>query len=136
MLCDAENGYPLALIDSMEITIIRTGAATGVAAKYLARTDSRIATICGCGNQGRISLKAITRVRKPSRAYAWDIDHSQARTFANEMARELNIEVLPVDGLTAAVGESDICIACTPSKEYFLKQRVRISWDLHSGGRS
>ena len=44
-LCDAENGYPLAVMDSIEITIIRTGAATGVAAKYLARPDATVATI-------------------------------------------------------------------------------------------
>jgi len=49
VLCDGENGYPLALMDSMEITIIRTGAATGVAAKYLARTDARVATRRGGG---------------------------------------------------------------------------------------
>ena len=51
-VCDASNGRLLALIDSSEITIVRTGAATGVAAKYLAKSDSKIATICGCGNQG------------------------------------------------------------------------------------
>ena len=122
VLCDAENGYPLALMDSMEITIIRTGAATGVAAKYLARSDARIVTICGCGNQGRISLRALAKVRQLSRAYAWDIDQSQALRFADELSRELNIEVRPVDDLAAAVGESDICITCTPSKEYFLKR--------------
>jgi alanine dehydrogenase len=122
VLCDAENGYPLALMDSMEITILRTGAATGVAAKYLARSDARIATICGCGNQGRISLRALAKVRQLSRAYAWDIDHRRARRFADEVSRELNVEVRPVDDLAAAVQESDICITCTPSKEYFLKR--------------
>jgi len=109
-------------MDSMEITIIRTGAATGIAAKYLARGGTRIVTICGCGNQGRISLKAISKVRQLSRANVWDIDHSQARRFADELSRELNIEVGPVDDLAAAVEESDICITCTPSKEYFLKR--------------
>src|SRR6185369_12436909 len=121
VLCDAENGYPLALMDSMEITIIRTGAATGVAAKYLARADASIATICGCGNQGRISLKAIAKVRTISRAYAWDLDESQAKRFADELASELGIEVKAVNDLAKAVGESDICVTCTPSKEYFLK---------------
>jgi len=121
VLCDGENGYPLALMDSTEITIIRTGAATGVAAKYLARTDAHVATICGCGNQGRISLKAISKVRDLSRAYAWDIDQNQARRFADELSRELNVEVAPVDDLAAALRASDICVTCTPSKEYFLK---------------
>ena len=122
VLCDAEYGYPLALMDSMEITIIRTGAATGVATKYLARADAHVATICGCGNQGRISLKAIAKVRQLSRAHAWDIDQGLARRFADELSIELNIEVRPVDDLAAAVGESDISITCTPSKEYFLKR--------------
>jgi ornithine cyclodeaminase/alanine dehydrogenase len=60
-LYDAESGYPLALLDSIEITILRTGAATAVAAKYLARPDSRVATVAGCGVQGRIQLKSLAR---------------------------------------------------------------------------
>jgi alanine dehydrogenase len=49
VLCDAENGSPLAVMDSSEITILRTGAATGVATKYLARIDASVATISGHG---------------------------------------------------------------------------------------
>ena len=56
---DASHGYPLCVMDSIEVTIQRTGAATAVAAKYLARADSSTVTICGVGNQGRIQLKAI-----------------------------------------------------------------------------
>src|SRR5687768_3841628 len=52
-LFDAERGTPLAILDSREITSLRTGAATAVAADYLARADASIATICGCGVQGR-----------------------------------------------------------------------------------
>src|SRR5262249_22583702 len=74
VLCDGENGYPLAVMDSIEITILRTGAATAVAAKYLARADARAATICGCGNQGRISLRALTAVRPVQTVYAFDAD--------------------------------------------------------------
>src|SRR5215217_2708984 len=55
VVCDGENGRLLALMDSIEITIIRTGAATAVAAKHLSRTDSKSVIICGCGNQGKIS---------------------------------------------------------------------------------
>lgn len=121
-LCDGENGYPLALMDSMEITIIRTGAATGVAAKYLARPDSEVATICGCGNQGRISLKAIACVRSLARAYAFDTDESQARRFADELSEETGIQVIAVSDPAKAVAESDICVTCTPSKRYFLNR--------------
>src|SRR5262249_41645956 len=62
ILADARNGYPLGVMDSIEITILRTGAATAVAAKYLARPESKVATICGCGTQGRIQLRALTKI--------------------------------------------------------------------------
>lgn len=122
VLCDGENGYPLALMDSMELTIIRTGAATGIATKYLARTDARVVTVCGCGNQGRISLKAIAQVRALERAYAFDTDESQALRFAEELSKELGIEVKAVRDLAEVIPQSDICVTCTPSKRYFLKR--------------
>jgi hypothetical protein len=55
--CDWENGYPLAIMDSTEITMKRTGGAAAVAAKYLARPECAIVTICGCGTPGRVELK-------------------------------------------------------------------------------
>lgn len=121
-LCDAENGYPLAVMDSIEITIIRTGAATGVAAKYLARPDATVATISGCGNQGRISLRALAAVRQLEKVYAFDVDHEQAKRYANELSNELRITVTAVRGLAEAVGRSDICVTCTPSKQPYLNQ--------------
>jgi ornithine cyclodeaminase/alanine dehydrogenase-like protein (mu-crystallin family) len=108
-------------MDSIELTIIRTGAATAVATKYLARADAKVAIICGCGNQGRISLRAIMKVRSLERAYAYDIDDVQARKFANELSEELSIEVQPVSDFANAVRESDVCVTCTPSKQFFLK---------------
>lgn len=126
VLCDGENGYPLALMDSMEITIIRTGAATGVAAKYLAREDAKTVTICGCGNQGRISLKALAKVRRLKQAFAFDIDEDRARQFATELSRELDIEVRSVSDMANAVRASDICVTCTPSKQHFL-ERAHVS---------
>ena len=122
VLCDGENGRPLAVLDSMEITIIRTGAATGVAAKYLARTDSTVATICGCGNQGRVSLKAIAKVRHLKSAFAFDTDRERAEQFAKEMSNEVKIKVNVITDLGDAVAQSDICVTCTPAKQYFLKR--------------
>src|SRR6266851_2120331 len=78
LLCDGENGYPLAVMDSTEITIKRTGAATAIAAKYLARPDSKVATICGCGNQGRVQLRALARVLPIQHAFAFDLDPGAA----------------------------------------------------------
>ena len=122
VVCDAENGIPLAVMDSMEITILRTGAATGVAAKYLARTDSTVATICGCGNQGRISLRAISTVRKLESANAFDTDPERAERFAREMSEELGMKVNAVSDLGDAIRHSDICVTCTPSKQYFVNR--------------
>jgi len=109
-------------MDSIEITIIRTGAATGVAAKYLARQDANTATIFGCGNQGKISLRALMSVRKLETVYAYDIDHSIACSFAKELSEELEISVSPVNSTKEAVRRSQICVTCTPSKKFFLKQ--------------
>jgi alanine dehydrogenase len=122
VVCDAANGKLLALMDSMAITVIRTGAATGVAAKYLAREDAKVATICGCGNQGRISLKAIMTVRPIEMVYAYDIDQTQKVKFAKELTKELNVQVIPADDFGVAVRQSDICVTCTTSKKPFLNK--------------
>lgn len=119
-LFDAERGTPLAILDSREITSLRTGAATAVAAKYLARDDASIATICGCGVQGRTQLAAVAAVRPLSRAYAIDRDLQQARRFAREMSNDLGIDVVAASDLGAASRESDICVTCTPSRQAIL----------------
>ncbi|HZR27209.1 MAG TPA: ornithine cyclodeaminase family protein [Terriglobales bacterium] len=120
VLCDANNGYPLAVMDSIEITILRTGAATAVAARHLARPDSKVATICGCGNQGKIQLRALRRVLPLQHVYAFDLNESRARGFAREFSQELGIEVEVVQELATAVRKSDVCVTCTPAKKYFL----------------
>lgn len=118
VLCDAENGYPLAVLDSIEITIQRTGAATAVAARHLARPDSRVAAICGCGNQGRVQLECLRRVLPLERVYAWDLDESAARHFVSELSLEASVAATPAE----AVAEADVCVTCTPSRKAFLKQ--------------
>ena len=119
-LFDAERGTPLAILDSREITSLRTGAATAVAAKYLARDDASVATICGCGVQGRTQLAAVAAVRSLNRVYAIDRDPQQARRFAREMSNELRIDVIAASDLGAASRESDICVTCTPSRKAIL----------------
>jgi len=98
VLADAADGRPLAIMDSIEITILRTGAATAVAAKALARSDARTALICGCGLQGRIQARARSRVRPIE------------RFFAREIGAEVVEEVVP----------ADVVITCTPSRAAFL----------------
>lgn len=122
LLFDADDGQILAVMDSIEITILRTGAATAVAAKYLARKDSRVATICGCGNQGRVQLRVISHAFPLEKAFAWDIQKDAAERFAQAMATELGIAVTPVPDLPAALRQSDICVTCTPAKKFFIHE--------------
>ncbi len=122
LLSDGANGSPLAVMDSIEITIQRTGAATAVAAKHLARPDSQTATICGCGNQGRVQLRALTRVLPIRQAFAWDAGRDRAQKFAAEMSSELGITVSATDDLANAVRQSDVCVTCTPAKKWYLSR--------------
>lgn len=120
VLCDAGNGYPLAIMDSMEITALRTAAATAIAARHLARADARVLTICGCGTQGRVHARALAKVLPLVRIYAHDRDARQAEAFARELSVDLGLEFLAVDDLAAAVRNSDVCVTCTPSHEPLL----------------
>ena len=126
VLCDADDGRPLAVMDSIEVTIRRTAAATAVAAKWLARKDSATATVCGCGSQGREQLRALARVLPLARAHAYDADEAVARSYARELSDELGIEIAPARDLAAAVRDSDVCVTCTPSRGAFLmREHVR-----------
>ncbi len=126
VLCDADDGRPLAVMDSIEVTIRRTAAATAVAARYLARPEARAATVCGCGNQGRAQLLALARVLPLERAWAFDVDATAARAYAREMSGELGIDVTPVSTPAAGLAASDVCVTCTPSREAFLmREHVR-----------
>jgi alanine dehydrogenase len=117
VLCDAHNGELLALMDSIEITIQRTGAATAVAAKYLARSSARIATICGCGNQGRVQLAALRTVLPLEMAFLYDLDESAARGLAAETK---GLKTVPTFSIEGALRESDVVATCTPSQKYII----------------
>jgi ornithine cyclodeaminase/alanine dehydrogenase len=124
LLFDGGTGSPLAVMDSIDITILRTGAATAIAARVLARTDASTALVCGCGNQGRIQLASL-RHALPTlrRAFAYDVDPAAARTFAAETAASLGLEVTPEADLGRAAAQSDVIVTCTPAKGYFLLKR-------------
>lgn len=120
ILADAEMGRPLAVMDSASVTALRTGAATAVAAKYLARRDARVATIVGCGVQGDTQLAAIAAVLPLQRAWVVDIDRARAEAFAARATSAVNFPVEPANDLRAAVRASDVCVTCTPARRAFL----------------
>lgn len=119
LLFDASTGSPVALLDSIEITIKRTGAATAVAAHYLARPESRVVTIFGCGVQGRVQLTALRHELDVRQIFLVDNDAAVAEAFAAEVGREgLDVDV-PVKPQKAAIA-SDVIVTCTSAHAPFL----------------
>ena len=118
VVCDGEDGQPLAVMDSIDITIKRTAAASAVAAKYLARLDSSIATICGCGSQARAQLAALRSVLSLQKIYAFDSRDEAARDFAAEFGNEVE----PIRDLRSALRGSDVCITCTTATEFIVRK--------------
>jgi ornithine cyclodeaminase/alanine dehydrogenase-like protein (mu-crystallin family) len=120
VLADAATGELLAVMDSASVTALRTGAATAVAAKFLARRDAHTATVVGCGVQGEIQLAAIAAVLPLQRAWVLDADHPRAEALAARAAASLGLRVEAAKDLRAALRESAVCVTCTPSRRAFL----------------
>jgi len=117
VLADASTGTPLAMMESGAVTALRTGAATAVAAKYLARSDAQTVTVLGAGAQGEIQLAALAEVLPLRRAWVLDIDPARAEGMAERTGRRLGVPVTATRDLAAALSESDVCVTCTPSRE-------------------
>jgi alanine dehydrogenase len=122
VLADAETGEPLAVMDSASVTALRTGAATAVAAKFLARRDSRSATIVGCGAQGETQLAAIAAVLPLQHVRVLDTDLARAENLAARAARDLGLRVDVSGDLRDALRSSDVCVTCTPSRRAFVSR--------------
>jgi ornithine cyclodeaminase/alanine dehydrogenase-like protein (mu-crystallin family) len=122
LLCDGETGSILAVMDSIEMTLRRTAAATALAARYLARPDSRTIMICGCGAQGEAQLDALRSVLPLERLLAWDRDPERSNALA-DAARETGMEAEAVDELREARA-SDIIVTCTTAREPFLRAEL------------
>ncbi len=114
VLNDFETGVPVALMDCTWITAQRTGAATAVAAKYLARAESESAGILGCGVQGRSNLEALKVLFPLKKVYAYDKQVGRALGYALEMSEQLGIEVIPVSDPKEAVVRSEMVVTAGP----------------------
>jgi len=114
VLNDVKTGLPLSVMDCTWITGARTGAASAVAAKYLARPESATIGIVACGLQGRTNLEAMACVFPLEKAFAYDIDPRVSATYAEEMSDRLGLEVVPVDKLRGAVEGLDLVITSGP----------------------
>ena len=120
LVMDGEAGRPLAVMDSIEVTLQRTAAASAVAAKFLARPQSRVVTVCGCGEQGRVQLQALCRVLPIEAAYAYDRQACRSDRFAAEQSIEPGVAITPVLELAEATRASDVIVSCTTSTDFLL----------------
>jgi len=122
ILCDGATGAVLAVMDSGEITLRRTAAATALAARRLARPESGTLLICGCGLQAGAHLQALRELFPLRRCHAWDRDEAKALAFARRAAAS-GLETVPVRDLDDWVG-ADIVVACTTARSPYLGLRT------------
>jgi alanine dehydrogenase len=109
-LFSGESGELLALIEADRLGQMRTGAASGVATKYLARKEAVTAGIVGTGGQARTQLEAVASVRKLNAVKVYGRDAAKREKFAGEMSAKLGIAVKAV---TSSAEASDVAILCT-----------------------
>jgi alanine dehydrogenase len=116
-LYDGKSGALLALMHADYLGQVRTGAASGVATKYMARADATTVGIFGSGKQARTQVQAICKVRKVSRVHVYSPNEERRRAFAEEMSLVCQTEVLPVSHPELASREMDIIVTATTSRE-------------------
>lgn len=114
ILNDPETGIPISVMDCTWITAKRTGAATAVAAKYLARPDSSRAGILACGVQGRSNLEALSCLFDIKEVKVYDIVPEIARRYAEEVSEQLGVEIKPVSQAREAVERMDLVVTSGP----------------------
>jgi len=114
ILNDVETGLPLAVMDCVWITAMRTGAATALSARHLARAESSVVGILGCGVQGRTNLEALNVLFPVKKVMAYDIDPGIARRYATEMESRFSVEVVTVQNPRDAVSGCDMVVTAGP----------------------
>jgi ornithine cyclodeaminase/alanine dehydrogenase-like protein (mu-crystallin family) len=114
-LFDTNTGELLALIEADFMGQQRTGAASGVATKYLAKKTARIAGIIGTGGQAKTQLEAINTVRLLESAYVFGRDPQRRFRYCEEMAERLGIPVYPAESASAVVRNAEVLSTATAS---------------------
>lgn len=122
---DPETGLPLAIMDGTWITNMRTGAVTGVGAKYLAKKDSEVIGIIGAGVQGRCNLLALNESLKIRKVKVYDISKESMKRYAEEMEKKLGLDIEIVERTEDAVKDSDVVVTTTSGTS---EQLVDTKW--------
>ena len=135
ILCDPNTGCPLAIMDGTYITNMRTGAAGGVAVKYLARRNSSVIGLIGAGVQAKTQLLAISEVLSGiEEVKVFDQQKDVSVGYADEMGAKLSISIRPVETIEEAA-EADIVVTTTPSRKPVVKkQHIRPGTHINAIG--
>jgi ornithine cyclodeaminase/alanine dehydrogenase-like protein (mu-crystallin family) len=125
LLVDAITGRPLAVMDSMTLTAIRTAATAMFAAGFGARKNSKVAAMIGCGMQARYQLDALLACFAIEEIRLFDTDEARARAFVARIDRA-DIRAASAQTVAEAVDGADICITCTTSKQAVLTADLKL----------
>ncbi len=118
LLVDAEDGRPLAVMDAASLTAVRTAAAGAVAARYLARPDSKVAALFGAGVQGSAQVRALTQVLPLQQVRVYDIQPEQAEAMIARLPEKLPADIgwTIAGSPSEAVRGADVVICATTSR--------------------
>jgi ornithine cyclodeaminase/alanine dehydrogenase len=116
-LFDGKTGALLSLMQADYLGQVRTGAASGVATRYMAREDAAEVGLFGSGKQARTQLLAVCRVRRVRRVQVYSRNEENRRRFAAEMSEQCQTEVVPVSRPELAAENKDVVITATTSRE-------------------
>jgi alanine dehydrogenase len=125
MISDAKDGRPLAIMESITLTGIRTAATAALAAEYGARKDSKRLAIIGCGAQAKCQLEALRTVFPLEMVRVFDVAAAQAQAFASTSSTP-SCPVRSVESVRDAVADADICVTCTTSKSPVLTEELQL----------
>jgi len=114
ILNDPETGFPYAVMDCAWITAYRTGAASALSAKYLARPESETVAIMACGVQGRTNLEALACLFKVKKVYVYDVLPEVQEKYVREMSKKLGLEIIGVKEPKQAVTQADLVVSSGP----------------------
>ncbi len=117
LLCDSQTGRAVAIMDAGYLTAVRTGAASGVATRYLAREDARTCVVFGAGVQARQQLVAMKLVRPIEKVIVLDVVPEARESFAADLGPALEVEITPTEDAEAAVRQADIIVTASSSHD-------------------
>jgi ornithine cyclodeaminase/alanine dehydrogenase-like protein (mu-crystallin family) len=114
---DATTGRPMALLDGSMLTAMRTGAASGVGTRLLARRNASTLAMIGAGAQAEWQVRAVVAARPIRSVVVWSRSGDGRRAFAARMAEALSLDVVAAESAKEAIGAADVVCCATTSLE-------------------